>query len=200
MGEHDELFARSAFVSEVPVASGARAARVQLMPMGEHRPRHGTPPRLVLVDRAHAEAVVAASNQYRGPNAMVIDYDHQPVCAPAVAGWISKLIVADDGIWADVNWTALATAALADRRYRYISPYFGHRPNGRVTRIINAGLINTPNLDLAAVASTQPVSTSTSDWRVMATALRRAEDADASAFLAAIHLTEMLCHEPIKPA
>jgi len=193
----DLLVACSAFHQEVPVADGKVATRVQLMPMGTHQPRNGTPPVVILADRAQAEQVVAASNLYRGPTDMVIDYDHQTVRAPAVAGraiasgWIKSLSVEDDGIWGEVEWTAKASAELTDREYRYISPYFAHRPDGRVTRIINAGLTNTPNLDLAAVASAMSSPTEHSSMKMisilaLASALGLAEDADEAGVIAAI--------------
>lgn len=180
---------------DVAVTDGRPARRVQLMPMGTSRPRNGSPPVVVLADRAHAEAVVAASAQYLGPAAMMIDYDHQSVRAPAVAGkaraagWIGKLVAEDDGIWGEVEWTAAAAAELADRQYRYISPYFAHRPDGRVTKIINAGLTNTPNLDLAAVASamsSEKQGANMLDPKALASALGLAEDADEAAILAAV--------------
>lgn len=191
----DQLVACSAFHIDVAVTGGKPARRVQLMPMGMIRPRNGTPPLVVLADRAHAEAVVAASAQYLGVSAMVIDYDHQSVRAPGVAGqakaagWISKLTAEEDGVWGEVEWTAAASAELADRQYRYISPYFAHRPDGRVTKIINAGLTNTPNLDLAAVASaisTEAEKSHMLDLKALASALGLAEDADEAAIMAAI--------------
>lgn len=155
----DALAECRSIAHEIVPLKGALPDRVQLIPIGWHRTRNGVPPVIVLESREHAEEVVAASDAYRGPQAMVIDYDHQTVRAPSVAGqapaagWITSLVVEDSGIWGTVEWTAKASAELAGRVYRYISPYFAHRPDGRVTRIINAGLTNTPNLDLAAVAS-----------------------------------------------
>ncbi len=183
----------SAFTVEVPVTGGALPEWVQLMPMGTSTPRNGTPPVVILENRAHADQVVTASAAYMGPNDMVIDYDHQTVRAPAVAGkapaagWIKQLQVRDDGIWGRPEWTAEASAELADRRYRYISPYFAYRPDGRVTRIINAGLTNTPNLDLEAVASAMADErTSMKDLKAIASALGLGEDAGEAAILAAI--------------
>jgi phage I-like protein len=71
------------------------------------------------------------------------------------SGWITGLSAQADGIWADVEWTAAAAAAITAREYRYISPYFGfEKTSGRVTRIFSAGLVNYPNFtELAAVAS-----------------------------------------------
>lgn len=191
----EQIAACSIFHQEVLPVDGKLPARVQLMPMGTHRPRNGSPAVVILADRAHAEAVVAASAAYHGPNAMVVDYDHQTVRAPGVAGqapaagWVRNITAEDDGIWGDVEWTGTASAELSDRRYRYISPYFFHRPDGRVTRIINAGLTNTPNLDLAAVASAmspEEGNPNPMNLKAIASALGLGEDADEAAVLAAI--------------
>lgn len=191
----EQLAAHSALQMEVAVQGGEVAQRVQLFPMGTSRPRNGTPPVVIIADRAHAQAVLAATASYHGQNAIVVDYDHQTVRAPSVAGravaagWLSNLCVEDDGIWADVEWTATAAAELSERKYRYISPAFHYRPDGRVTRIINAGLTNTPNLDLAAVASalsTETEKSSMIDLKALASALGLAEDADEAAIMAAI--------------
>jgi len=184
----------SAFTVEVPVTGGAVPEWVQLMPMGTSTPRNGTPPVVILENRAHADQVVAASAAYMGPNDMVIDYDHQTVHAAAVAGtaeaagWVKELEVRDTGIWGRVEWTAEASAKLTSKRWRYISPYFAHRPDGRVTRIINAGLTNTPNLDLAAVASAMNdgASMKTISLLALASALGLGEDADEAGVLATI--------------
>lgn len=181
----------SAIAVELPVSDGTPPEWVQLMPMGTSYPRNGTPPVVILADRAHAEQVVSASTAYHGPNDMVIDYDHQTVRAPAVAGkapaaaWIKQLEARDDGIWGRPEWTPQASADLAARRYRYLSPYFAYQPGGRVTKIINAGLTNTPNLDLAAVASAIPENAMI-DLKAIASALGLGEAADEAAILAAI--------------
>lgn len=185
------LAACSAIAVEVPIVNGALPEWIQIMPMGENRTRNGVPPVVILANRAHAEAVVAASAAYLGSTDMVIDYDHQTVRAPAVAGkapaagWIKELQARDTGIWGRPEWTAEASSELTGKRYRYISPYFAHRPDGRVTKIINAGLTNTPNLELAAVASAIP-ETMMKDLKAIASALGLGNDADEAAILAAI--------------
>lgn len=118
----------------------------------------------VLRDQAHAEAVLAATRQVLGGTDMMVDYDHQSVLAATAgvggraeaAGWVSGLRIGDEGIYASVDWTPDAEAALAKRKYRYVSPYFRHLPGtGEVTRLVNIGLTNTPNLDLPALAHVQ---------------------------------------------
>lgn len=188
------LAACAAVAVEVPVVDGRPPEWIKIMPMGENRTRNGVPPVVILADRMHAEAVVAASDAYLGKTDMVIDYDHQTVRAPAVAGkapaagWTNELQVRDDGIWARSEWTAEGSADIVAKRYRYISPYFAYRPDGRVTKIINVGLTNTPNLDLAAIASalSQQEGTSMKDLKAIASALGLGDDADEAAILAAI--------------
>lgn len=151
----------------IPVAfddAGAPLREIQLLPMGRIEARDGRGPWL-LKDRAHAEAVIAASRAYAGKADILVDFDHQSIFgakpgvggrAPA-SGWISpdSLEVRDDGIWAAVAWTEDAQADLKAKRYRYVSPYFGMaKGTGLVTRIFNAALTNTPAIvEIAAAAS-----------------------------------------------
>lgn len=196
----DQAIACTSLSSEIAIAADGPAKSIQLIPMGVSTPKNGKPAKVVLRDRAHAEAVVASSIARLGSSDMMVDYDHQSVFAAnpqvggraAASGWIKSLRVADDGIWGDVEWTASASAQLTAREYRYISPYFLHRPDGTVTGIINAALTNTPNLDLAAVASALGAQDSTEEdeddmnLKAIASALGLAEDADEAAILAAI--------------
>lgn len=145
----------AAIADATEVAVGA--TRVQLFPYGTWTGRNGLGP-YTIPDKAHAERVIAATAAAQGPVDLMFDYDHQAVRAPSVAGravasgWITALHAEDDGLWADVDWTPAAAAAIAAREYRYTSPYFLHdKKTGAVTRIINAGLTNTPNFNLAAV-------------------------------------------------
>lgn len=149
---------------ELVTAQGEVAKNVLLIPFGEHYGRDGRGP-YVLSDRAHGEAVIAATRQFHGNGQMMIDYDHQSFHAQRVggqakaAGWIdpASLTVADDGIRGDVEWTDAAESALAAREYRYHSPYFRvDKATRKVTRLVNAGLTNSPNLDLPALASVDP--------------------------------------------
>ena len=135
---------------------------VQLLPMGRMATRNGQPPFILIDGPEHAAEIVTASQAYAGATEPVFDYDHQSVygARPGVggraeaAGWIKRYEVREDGIWAEVDWTAAADAKLRAREYRYVSPVFHvERGTNRVRRIINATLTNTPNLDLAHVAS-----------------------------------------------
>lgn len=133
---------------------------VHLMPSGEAKPRDGRSPWRV----SDPEAVIAATRRHHGSTDIPIDYDHQMVFATApgrggtakAAGWIKQLEARANGIWGLVHWTAAAAAALRAGEYRYLSPYFSSdKATGEVTRILNAGLTNTPALEMTAVASRQ---------------------------------------------
>ncbi|WP_083554754.1 phage protease [Novosphingobium sp. NDB2Meth1] len=134
---------------------------VKLLPFGN--PFYGRDGRgpWVLRDRAQAERVLALTKQVLGGVDMVVDYDHATeLAAPQgkgraiAAGWVRSLYIADDGIWASIEWTAQASAEILARQYRYISPHFRvDKLTREVTRIVNAGLTNTPNLELPALAS-----------------------------------------------
>lgn len=134
---------------------------VQLVPAGTFSGRNGQGP-WTTGDKASMETIVANTRQYAGSTDLVIDYDHQAVfgAVPGVggtakaAGWIKELQARDDGIWGRVDWTAAAAAAIKAGEYRYLSPVFFHdKSSGRVLAIRMAGLTNTPNLDLVAVAA-----------------------------------------------
>lgn len=193
----------SSLAHEVGVADGVAQRRVQLFPMGISFPKNGKPAKLILRDKAHAAEVVASTLSMLGKSDMMVDYDHQAPRAVGVAGtakaagWIdpASITVEDDGIYATASWTPEGGQKVADREYRYTSPYFHHRPDGTVTRIINLALTNIPNLDLAAVASAIDGEAGDSqlteeeenemDLKAIATALGLPETADEKAVLAA---------------
>jgi phage I-like protein len=126
---------------------------VELLPTGRIKGRDG---RLFVLD--NPQGVVDASLT---PGAeLPIDYEHQaddparrangPVPA---AGWITELALRDGAIWGRVSWTVKASNMIAAREYRYLSPVLLHRRDGQVTRLLGAGLVHRPNLDLKALAS-----------------------------------------------
>jgi phage I-like protein len=124
---------------------------VHLIPAGTFSGRDGRGPY-----RLDAEAVLAAYARHGAD--LPIDYEHQSLEAadkrgpvPA-AGWIRELAAREDGIWGRVEWTPSATALLAERAYRYLSPVFRHDRSGRVVALEGAGLTHTPNLYLRAAA------------------------------------------------
>lgn len=186
----------AAIAAAVPVVddAGKVRTRIQLLPFGD--PFHGRDGRgpYRLTDAAHAAAVIATTASVQRDTDLFIDYDHQSVLsAPKggtakAAGWIKRLSVEPDGIYGEVQWTKPALAALEAGEYRYISPFFRHRPDGSITRLVNAGLTNSPNLDLAAIAAAD-MSVETGDpqpMKTVAEALGLSADASEEEVLAAI--------------
>lgn len=168
---------------------------VQLLPFGDPIiGRDGRGP-YRLADAAHAQAVIDTTLAVQRGTDLFIDYDHQSVLAvpkggtARAAGWVKSLSVEADGIHAQVEWTAAAREALEAGEYRYLSPHFRFvQKDGRITRLINAGLTNSPNFDLAAIASAE-MDNQAGDPKPMkpiATALGLAEDASEEEVLAAI--------------
>lgn len=178
-------------------AQGKALREIQLLPMGTFKGRDGRGP-WVLRDRAHAERVIAATRALIEPQQMMGDYDHQAVYAigpdkggrAEASGWIDagSLNVRDDGIWAVVEWTQAAADKLADRAYRYISPFFGSAAGtGEVTRIFNFGLVNQPAIrELAAAASSDFKPGNPESMKTILTALGLKDDATEADACAAI--------------
>lgn len=153
-------------IEVAPGTDGEVSRRIKLLPYGTFAGRDGRGP-WTLEPGAHAEQVIATTRAFYRDTDMMVDYDHQSALAavPGVggtakaAGWIKldTLSAEGDGIWAQVDWTPDAEAALRSREYRYHSPFFFAVPDeGRVTRIRNSGLTNSPNLELPALAAVQP--------------------------------------------
>lgn len=163
-----KLPAQTAIAAGIILAGGADGPpkRIQLLPMGQIDMVDDRPP-FLLADAAHAEAVIAATRVWAGKRLLPVDYDHQSILAatPGVggrapaAGWFNpaSLTVEADGVWADVEWTAAAAAAIDAKEYRYLSPVFlfAKEPSGnRVVRLTNAALTNNPGIhEMAALAA-----------------------------------------------
>lgn len=147
----------------VPLQDGAPAKRFRIVPFGSFSGRDGRGPWL-LRDKTHAERVIAATKDFLNGVDLLVNYDHQSEFsavpgvggkAPA-AGWVSPdtLEVGPDGIYASADWTPAAEAALQAREYRYYSPHFrADKATGELTRIVNVGLTNSPNIEVSALAS-----------------------------------------------
>ncbi|WP_107855321.1 phage protease [Neisseria weaveri] len=142
-----------------------RDGRIQLLPYGEFRAIDGRPhdvPAWYLTEE-NGRDVVELANASR--NQLVVDYEHQTLHkekngqpAPA-AGWMRWLEFTPKGLFADVEWTDKAAAAIAAKEYRYISAVFSYDTKGYVRKIYHAALTNYPALDgmdeVLAAASAQ---------------------------------------------
>lgn len=127
---------------------------IKLLPAGEFRTRDGRPAECAawVLDSANAAVLVAAAAAQK--TLSVIDYEHQTLNAatngkPApAAGWYRELEWREgDGLYAVVDWTAAAAAAIEAREYLYISPVFTYTKTGRVLQLLHVALTNTPALD-----------------------------------------------------
>lgn len=180
--------------SEVAMDGDAPSRRVKLLPMGVIQMRDGRGPYLMR-DLAHAQEIVAATQAFLGSADFNFDYDHQTVFAVKdgvggrgkASGWTAaaNLTAEQDGIYAnDVEWTPAAARALADREYRYISPFFRVTATGEVVRLRNAALVNVGGIDLPAIAA----------------ALCEEDDMDLTAIAAALGLAATATAEEIAAA
>ena len=138
----------------LPLPEGEAPEWVMLMSAGDLCARDGRRWRL-----DDAEAVVAATRRLAGATDLVFDYNHQTEHtqengqpAPA-SGWIKALEVRAGAIWGRVDWTDRAKAAIAAKEFRYVSPVFKHDRAGKVLRLLRAGLLNDPALDMPALAA-----------------------------------------------
>ncbi len=134
----------------VELAAGPVPEWVELIPAGEFSGRDGRGPYAL-----DTEAVQAAFASWGMP--LAIDYEHQAFNAadngqPApAAGWVNAIDVRAGALWGQVEWTERAAGHVAAREYRFLSPVFDHDKQGRVLRLLGAGLTNNPNLYLTAL-------------------------------------------------
>jgi phage I-like protein len=173
----------------LPNAIGADNSQwVHVLPAGTVTGSDGRGP-YTLSDPA---AVMSETRRYHGKKQMVVDFEHQSINArqngkPApAAGWISGMQAKPDGIWALVNWTAQAAEMIRNKAYRYVSPVFNHDSQGRIGRLLNVALTNTPNLDMTALARSEDFSMNDEQLAALRQALGLSETADFAAVLAAI--------------
>ena len=130
-------------------ADGQAPEWVQLMPAGpDIEGRDGR--------RFSMPDPVAVARRSRTPFAL--DWEHgQDLLAPQghaapAAGWVEEITARDGGIWARVDWTERARAAIAAREYRFVSPALLQTKEGAVVELVGAALVNRPNFDMAALA------------------------------------------------
>ena len=127
-------------------------SEVQLLPDGLFRADDGRPHDLPgwVLNAKVAAGVLERARARR--NDTVIDYEHQTLMlgkAPA-AGWFHDLAYRPgEGLFiTDARWTETARQHLEEKEYRYISAVFTFDSDtGAITRILHAGLTNTPALD-----------------------------------------------------
>lgn len=128
---------------------------VQLLPAGQFAARDGRPGagKKWKITDAQGATLAASLNAITAQTPVVIDYEHQTLHAPAngqpapAAGWIKRAEWrAGQGLFADVEWTAAAKAAIQAGEYRYISPVITYSADGTVQGVAMAALTNYPAL------------------------------------------------------
>lgn len=138
---------------------GETTGRIQLFPLGEFSARDGRPGKVKgatakswRLTNEDAQALIKRWGQRA--TRVVVDYEHQTHLsdtngqpAPA-AGWIVGLELTSDGLYAAVEWTDRARAAIRAKEYQYISPvFFWDKTTGAVLELVSVGLTNNPALD-----------------------------------------------------
>lgn len=147
-----------ATAAAVALPEGEAPEWVKLFPYGTWHGRDGRGPYRI-ADQAHGQKIVAATAAYQKGADAPVDYEHQTQEAakngqPApAAAWFKEFEARADGIYGRTEWTGRASQYLAAKEYRYISPTFMHSKDGTVLRVVGAGLTNTPNFDIPAIAS-----------------------------------------------
>jgi phage I-like protein len=141
----------SVLFDAAPADGAPVPTRIHLLPPSGFTGRDGRGPYFYTF-----EELLQAFNAYGMP--LAIDYEHQSIGAgektgatPA-AGWINGIEEDALGVWGLVEWTAAASAFIAAKEYRFISPVFEfYVETGRVLQLTGAGLTNMPNLHLVSL-------------------------------------------------
>lgn len=122
--------------------------RLMLFPRGTFRhPEYG---KMEFDDEFFQEIVENFQNGVLGHTKPFIDVDHNH---GAAAGWINRLNVEPDGLFAEVEWTPLGKELVMSGQYKYFSPWWGQykdpsdgKTYDRVLR--GGGLTNVPFLKM----------------------------------------------------
>lgn len=146
--------ALAACAFSLPAAAGDEI-ELQVTPSGYFKPSDG---RDLPVDAWHIDAAIASRviDRFKArKNQLVIDYEHQTLNkeengqpAPAAA-WFKSLEWRDgEGLFATVELTARAKAAIQGKEYRYFSPVFTFdQRTGDVVEVLMGALTNAPAID-----------------------------------------------------
>jgi len=130
---------------------------ILLIPAGTFSGRDGRGP----FKNNDPEAIIRNTRGLRMEAGLPIDFDHAtdfaaPKGAPApAAAWIKELQVRDGAIWGKLEWTDRGRAAVAAKEWRYISPVFEFDRDGKIFRLLRAGLTNSPNLHATAICAAE---------------------------------------------
>ena len=115
------------------------------------------------MNHAVAARLITALEAAQKP--ILYDYEHNSRYGDSrAAGWITALVYeAGRGLFGHVEWVATAARQIAEKEYRYSSPYFiFDEKSGEITQIISVALTNNPALealnavDLTLETQTEP--------------------------------------------
>lgn len=146
----DGLDVPGLFVEGLQLADGKAPTEFRIFKAGENTSMKGT----FLFDELAAEYVMALYAKHAVD--VMMDYEHMslvkpPIIAPASA---KRFVpeVRNGELWAtQLSWTERARGMIEAGEYRYFSPAFDFdKETGRVLRLINVSLTNTPALDAIA--------------------------------------------------
>ncbi len=176
-----------------------------LVPVGEYP--HADSQSVQILDRAALTAIAnrftqeASKPSFAG---LLIDQEHfsyDPSRSSEAFGWLKELQVRDSGLWGRIEWTDLGQEALANKRYKFISPVWmpadvqrlGDR-RIRPLRLDSAGLTNNPNLRgmiplvnrAGAERAHDSVTNTAKPMKSVASALGLAPEASEEAILVAV--------------
>lgn len=142
-----------------PTGYGETTGLIQVFPVGSFAARDGRPGNIkgvtVTTWRLTADDAQALIKRWhQRQTRTVVDYEHQTHLsdkngqpAPA-AGWIAGLELTAEGLFAHVEWTDRARAAIRAKEYQYISPVFAwDKATGAVLDLVSVALTNHPALD-----------------------------------------------------
>lgn len=120
---------------------------IQILPLGEV---HTVDGRFLRVTETGLKKMLATWETHK--TELVVDYEHNslnPFAAenPA-AGWVESLEIREDGVYAQVRWTARAKGMIEAREYRYISPVVGlDADTDEAVALYSVAITNTPAID-----------------------------------------------------
>jgi phage I-like protein len=168
-----------------------------------------------------AEDLETYAEYIRGnPDTLPVDYDHSGISGgnSEAAGWFTgeadvRDVDGEPRLYAQVRWTTKAKEALADRRYRFISPEWEMKlrdaKTGLMTqakKLLGATLTNRPYFnELAPVASDQPddpaadAAEEEDNMDALRAALGLPEDATEEQILEAVNTAKTKAEEADKP-
>ncbi|MEY4428708.1 MAG: hypothetical protein RLZZ182_1397 [Pseudomonadota bacterium] len=123
-----------------------------LVPLGEYP--HVDKAKRRRVQVIDSDAVKAMANAFR--DKLLVDQDHfsyDDTKSSEAFGWVEKVEARGDGLWGQIEWTDVGKPAIANKRYRFLSPVWRSDDlqslgddRVRPIRLDTIGLTNSPNL------------------------------------------------------